>query len=256
MGGYSGSISYNKILDFDEGIHLEFCMNYELNQDMIWFSNVNGIYIGTNKASNIPNATFYNSQSNGTTIDHLRHFGNGKGKAVFIEDASTTSVTNSIFEGGAADYAVYFKASNNTVVKGFTASTIHIEASYNKAAFFIEADDARIIIDRVYSQYDNKMVDTKCTGNGLTITISNWEYITGNSKFCDNKTGNGVIYWYFERNQFSMNFQSVKDAKFWLVDAEHAVPYFLPTSAIASTGKIEPGWDAVAYYKHFVSEKF
>lgn len=226
---YTNYIAKNKISGFDYGIRLNFCLNSVVEMNMCW--GINEIEVSFDTGEGLwSGANDNNSQSNNSSLNHHRSYGNGKMKAaVYVHNSSTIDITSGIFEGGGGDYAVWVDGKYSSFLKSIDINIMHIEQTYKKAAIFIEGKDGKYNVRQIYSQYPNTLIDAKSTGY-ITVNVTQSLYVHAQSKFAMSGTTKweGVA-WNFTDNCFSNSVSTIKDAKWWKSDATHFQPVFAPS---------------------------
>lgn len=128
----------------EAAIDLRFCLMCRVEQVLVTHPQRQGIVV---RQGDWPGATGSNSQSNHTVLDQCRVYCSKTTTAAFtVLNCNGVRISNSISEGGPADYDLYLSAlagsdtarrANNSVVKQFTLDNFHVEHQVRKASVHV-----------------------------------------------------------------------------------------------------------------------
>jgi hypothetical protein len=189
---YNSVIEQCSFTSLSTGVWLRFALMTCVRNSMFTNNLQNGC---VSDMGNWSGATNSNSQSNHTRFEQCRVFCADNSNAGFKFFAvSGNLVEQCIVEGGKPANGIDFDSNGSGVVKDFTVHLTHVETACSNAVLKVRQDDGYVIVDKLFSQYPNTMVDA----NGSAyprIFVRNIPYLPIGTNF--KTTGNGLR-WVFE----------------------------------------------------------
>lgn len=194
---YNSEVHHIKVMNAQYGIWFKFCLMSTIRNCL---SNNISVTPFLLDRGDWTGAGISNAQSNHSLIEQCRVFNLlGATSAFSVIDSSGTIIRQCISEGDTPQYHIYWDALASTTVKDGTIQNIHVESQALISGIKVIAADGHVIIDGIYSQHDQILIDVESNPGYPHIYVKNIPYFPGLSEL---KTNSNRVIWSFEECKF------------------------------------------------------